>query len=124
MLRDVDDVPQRRALAWSNMFVHPDEDPRSDESFEDEREILVDCLRDQRLTLELKCAGLDAGQPGRRLDGAVADPEVVEEAWRSWRAQVEYADRFVAEHDLGVGRPQVTSGPRVRVMNRLCGSGR
>ena len=31
------------------------------------------------------------------FDGAVADPEVVAEAWRTWRAEVEFAERFVAE---------------------------
>ncbi|MER7415216.1 DinB family protein [Micromonospora peucetia] len=136
-------------FAWSNMFVHPDDDPRSDGNFDDERTMLVEYLRDQRLTLELKCADLDAEALARRavppsklsllglvrhlaevergwfrrtmagldapklyraeadpdgdFDGAVADPEVVAEAWRTWRAEVEFAERFVAEApDLGV----------------------
>jgi hypothetical protein len=49
------------------MFVHPDEDPR--EAGEDpggERGILVRYLRDQRLTLELKCSGLDPAAMARR----------------------------------------------------------
>ncbi|MCM0676254.1 DinB family protein [Micromonospora phytophila] len=143
-----DDEPARR-FGWSNMFLHPDDDPRSDGGFDDERIILVEYLRDQRLTLELKCAGLDADQLARRavppstlsllglvrhlaevergwfrrtmagqdapriycseaepdgdFDGAVADSEVVAEAWRTWRAEVTFADRFVAESpDLGV----------------------
>ena len=29
------------------------------------------------------------------FDGAVADPEAVEEAWRRWREEVEFAARFV-----------------------------
>jgi uncharacterized damage-inducible protein DinB len=34
---------------------------------------------------------------------AVADPEVVAEAWRTWRDEVAFADRFVADAaDLGV----------------------
>ena len=48
-----------------------------------------------------------AGQDGPRLfcsdtdrdgdfDGAVADPVVVAEAWDAWRAEVEFATRFVA----------------------------
>ncbi|SCL52184.1 DinB family protein [Micromonospora peucetia] len=136
-------------FGWSNMFVHPDDDPRSDGNFDDERVMLVEYLRDQRLTLELKCADLDAEALARRavppsklsllglvrhlaevergwfrrtmagldapklyrsaadpdgdFDGAVADPEVVAEAWRTWRAEVEFAERFVAEApDLGV----------------------
>jgi uncharacterized damage-inducible protein DinB len=33
----------------------------------------------------------------RDFDGAVADPEVVAEAWSAWREEIAYADRFVAE---------------------------
>ncbi len=35
--------------------------------------------------------------PDGDFDGAVPDPEVVAEAWNLWRAEVEFADRFVAE---------------------------
>jgi hypothetical protein len=31
------------------------------------------------------------------FDGAVADPQVVAEAWDAWRAEVEFGTRFVAE---------------------------
>jgi uncharacterized damage-inducible protein DinB len=31
------------------------------------------------------------------FDGSVADPVVVEEAWTAWRAEVDYASRFVTE---------------------------
>lgn len=108
----------------------------------DERTTLVESLRCQRLTLELKCGGLDAeamarravepstmsllglvrhlaevergtfrrlmaGQDAPRLfcgeadrdgdfTGAVADPQVVSEAWAAWRAEVDFATRFVA----------------------------
>ncbi|MFI1397616.1 DinB family protein [Streptomyces sp. NPDC020681] len=125
------------------MFVHPDEDPRSEGGFDGERATLAGYLRDNRLTLELKCAGLDAEDMARRsvepsnlsllglvrhlagveqswfrrvmagqdvprhyrteadpngeFDGAVADPEVVAEAWDTWRAEVAFAERFVAE---------------------------
>ncbi|MFF8269176.1 DinB family protein [Streptomyces sp. NPDC016562] len=48
------------------MFVHPDDDPRTDGGFQGERAVLVGYLRDQRLTLELKCAGLDAKALARR----------------------------------------------------------
>jgi hypothetical protein len=30
------------------------------------------------------------------FDGAVPDPQVVAEAWAAWRAEVDYAERFVA----------------------------
>lgn len=126
-------------FAWSNMFVTPEEDPRSEEGFADERSALVGFLRDQRLTLELKCAGLDAEQlarravppsplsllglirhlaqvergwfrrqlageriaplyPGADADFLGADPDdaVVADAWESWRAEVAFAEDFVA----------------------------
>ena len=112
--------------------------PRTEGGFEVERATLTGYLRDQRLTLELKCAGLDAAGLTRRsvppsnlsllglvrhmaeverawfrrrlagldaptlygggdaeFDGAVADPEVVAEAWSTWRAEVAFAERFV-----------------------------
>ncbi|MEU4676380.1 DinB family protein [Micromonospora sp. NPDC023737] len=143
------DVPPTQSFAWSNMFVHPDEDPRSEGGFDDERTVLVEYLRDQRLTLQLKCADLDAEQMARRavppstmsllglvrhmaevergwfrrvmagedapavyrtendrdadFNGAVADPEVVAEAWRNWRTEVEFAEQVVARaSDLAV----------------------
>jgi uncharacterized damage-inducible protein DinB len=133
------DEPARQ-FGWWDMFVHPDEDPRTDGGFKGERATLVGFLRDQRLTLELKCAGLDAEAMARRsvppstlsllglvrhlaevergwfrrrlagqdapklygdgdadFDGAVPDPEVVAQAWAAWRAEVAFAERFVAE---------------------------
>lgn len=121
-----------------------DDDPRENgPRLGDERTTLVESLRCQRLTLEMKCAGLDAeamalravepstlsllglvrhladeerdtfrvmmsGQDVPRLfcsdtnrdgdfDGAVPDPQVVAEAWDAWRAEVDFATRFVAE---------------------------
>ena len=56
-----------RAFAWSNMFVRPEDDPREQgERPQGERGTLVRYLRDYRLTLELKCAGLDAEDMARR----------------------------------------------------------
>ena len=121
-----------------------DDDPREHrQRVGDERTTLVESLRCQRLTLEMKCSGLDAeamaarsvepstmsllgivrhlaeveragfrvmmsGQDVPRLfcsetdrdgdfDGAVPDPQVVAEAWDAWRAEVDFATRFVAE---------------------------
>src|SRR5262245_32270973 len=128
----------------AEMFVDPENDPREGgPTLGDERATLVEFLRCQRATLELKCAGLDAADLARRsmdpstlsllglvrhlaeverrwfrqvmagqnapphfysgadpdgdFDGAVPDPEVVAEAWKLWRAEVAFADRFVAE---------------------------
>jgi uncharacterized damage-inducible protein DinB len=49
-----------RNFGWSDMFVRPEDDPRSDVGLLDERATLVGYLRDYRLTIELKCSGLDA----------------------------------------------------------------
>ena len=117
-----------------------DDDPRENgPRLGDERATLAESLRRMRLTLELKCAGLDAeamarrsvepstmsllglvrhladgeratlrvmmaGQDAPRLfgpgdgdfDSAVPDPQVVAEAWDAWRAEVDFAARFVA----------------------------
>ena len=83
-----EDLPARR-FGWSDMFVHPDDDPRTDGGFKGERATLVGFLRDQRLTLELKCSGLDAADLARRsvepsnlsLLGLVRHMAEVERAW-------------------------------------------
>jgi len=116
---------------------------------EGERATLLDYLRAQRLTMEMKCADLDEAQLARRSVppstmsllglvrhmadvernwfrrvmaqadapplywsedvpdaewlGAVADPAVVDDAWRAWREEVSFAEKFVADSpDLSV----------------------
>jgi uncharacterized damage-inducible protein DinB len=50
-----------RTFGWSDMFVAPEDDPRTQDSgLGDERTTLTGYLRAYRQTLELKCAGLDA----------------------------------------------------------------
>ncbi len=51
-----------------------------------------------------KMAGQDApplyyskSDPDGDFDGAVPDPDVVAQAWETWRAEVAFAERFVAE---------------------------
>lgn len=132
----------------ADMFT-PDGRPSDDDPREhgprlgDERTTLAEALRCLRLTLEMKCADLDAEGMARRavepstlsllglvrhlaeierltfrvlmagqdvprlftsptnrdgdFDDAVADPRAVDEAWRAWRAEVEFATRFVDE---------------------------
>jgi hypothetical protein len=59
-------LPQRQ-FGWWDIFVAPENDPReSGERPTGERETLARYLRDQRLTLELKCAGLDAAAMASR----------------------------------------------------------
>jgi hypothetical protein len=133
----------RRADMFTADGRPSDDDPRENgPRLGDERATLAESLRCQRLTLEMKCAGLDAEAMARRsvppstmsllglvrhlaeteratfrvlmasqdaprlfcsetdrdgdFDGAVADPEVVAQAWEAWRAEVEFAIGFVA----------------------------
>jgi len=63
-------VPARwsAATAEPDMWVDPADDPRFARAapLTDERSTLLDYLRGYRLTLEMKCAGLDAEQLARR----------------------------------------------------------
>ncbi|MEU4360881.1 DinB family protein [Promicromonospora sp. NPDC023987] len=137
-----------QSTVFPDMWTDPDDDPRETEvPPDDERGLLLDYLRYYRLTLELKCGGLDAEQLARRSappstmsllglvrhladgerhlrrvmagedapdlyrpeedrdaqwNGAVADPAVVEDAWRQWHAEMEATDRYLhGEPDLG-----------------------
>ena len=127
----------------ADMFIDLKDDPRENgPRLGDERTTLVEALRCQRLTLEMKCSGLDAEAMARRsvepstmsllglvrhlaeierttfrgmmsgrdvprlfcsatdrdgdFDGAVPYPQVVAEAGDAWRAEVDFATRFVA----------------------------
>lgn len=81
--------PTERRFGWWDMFVHPDEDPRTDGGWVGERDTLLGFLADQRLTLQLKCADLDAEQLARRsvppsnlsLLGLVRHLTAVERSW-------------------------------------------
>jgi uncharacterized damage-inducible protein DinB len=132
---------------WTASTEHPDVwvDPAQDTRdsgvpLTDERETLGEYLRAYRLTLEMKCADLDAEQLARRsvppstmsllglirhmadverswfrrvmagedaprlygsaenrnedFDGALGDPDLVAEAWSSWRGEVAFAEAF------------------------------
>lgn len=84
-----DKFPGRR-FGWSDMFVRPDEDPRTDGGWDNnERAVLLGSLSDRRMTLEMKCAGLNAEQMARRpippsdlsLLGLVRHLATVEHYW-------------------------------------------
>jgi hypothetical protein len=139
---DVAMATTRRADMFTADGRPSDDDPREHRArLGDERTTLTEALRALRLTLELKCAGLDAEAMARRavepstmsllglvrhlaevergtfrrlmagpdvprlycsetdrdgdFDGAVADPDVVAEAWAAWRAEVDFSTRFV-----------------------------
>jgi uncharacterized damage-inducible protein DinB len=114
--------PTTREFGWSDMFVHPDDDPRADGGFTGERATLAGFLRDQRLTLELKCAGLDADAMARRsvppstlsLLGLVRHMAEVERTWFRRRlagqdAPKLYGGRRDADFDGAVPDPEVVA---------------
>jgi hypothetical protein len=82
------DLPAR-AFGWSDMWASPGDDPRTEGGPTDERSVLLRFLRNYRLTLELKCSGLDAEQLARRsvppsnmsLLGLVRHLATVEQYW-------------------------------------------
>lgn len=59
-------TPAARTFAWSDMFVAPEDDPRSQAPTVGERATVLGYLTAYRQTLELKCQGLDAEQMARR----------------------------------------------------------
>ena len=87
------DVPEAGlptpTFGWSDMWASPDEDPRTEGGPTDERSLLRRYLANYRLTLELKCSGLDAEQLARRsvppsnmsLLGLVRHLATVEQYW-------------------------------------------
>jgi len=146
-------VPERwnAVGAGSDMWMDMALDPRYSTGTEPEgeRATLLDYLRTYRLTMEMKCADLDATKLASRSVppstmsllglirhmadverhwfrrvmaqadapplywsedvadadwlGASADPAVVDDAWRAWRDEVAFAEKFVADSpDLGV----------------------
>lgn len=151
------------STVYEDMWLDPADDPRdTGVELHDERTTLLEYLRAYRLTLEMKCADLDAEQLAcrsvppsgmsllgllrhmagvehgwfRRVmagekasrpyasaddrdadwNGAAADPTVVADAWATWRAEVAFAEEFVAAtSDLGTrGHHPSGTGPQLR----------
>ncbi len=66
-MADKDPELPDREFGWWDMFVHEDDDARADGDWaHDERSVLLGFLSDRRLTLEMKCSGLDAKQMARQ----------------------------------------------------------
>ena len=95
------EVPGRwsRATTYEDMWVDPDDDPRDKDTASPDGELatLRDFLDGYRLTLTMKCDGLDAEQLARRsvppstmsLLGLVRHLAEVERDWRGWFATAE-----------------------------------
>jgi uncharacterized damage-inducible protein DinB len=97
-------MPQHRA----DLFLDPAVDPREGgPRLGDERTTLTEFLRGQRLTLQLKCDGLDAGQLARRavepstmsLLGLVRHLAEVERNWRNWISDGDPLPKLYGERD-------------------------
>ena len=65
-MTDVEDDLPTREFGWWDMWASPEDDPRTESGPTDERSLLVRYLRNYRLTLELKCSGLDTEQLATR----------------------------------------------------------
>lgn len=89
------DQPARwsQATVYRDMWADPDDDPRNSENSPDgELATLQDFLTNYRMTLRMKCEGLDAEQLVRRsvppstmsLLGLVRHLAEVERDWRNW----------------------------------------
>lgn len=67
---DMSEQPSRWTVAtvYPDMWVNPDDDPRNTDAVSPDGELatLQDYLRDYRLTFQMKCEALDAGQLARR----------------------------------------------------------
>jgi hypothetical protein len=109
MLR-MTEQPERwtQATVYPDMWVNPDDDPRETDGPGPEGELatLQDYLRSYRLTLLMKCAGLDSEQLARRsvppstmsLLGLIRHLAEVERDWRGW-VLPDQPDRLYGEHD-------------------------
>ena len=53
-------------------------------------------------------------------NGAIADPAVVEDAWRPWRAEVELTDQLVAESPKVSNNPDAKRHPGAAISSRGC----
>lgn len=92
----VSDVPERwsKATVYPDMWVDPGADPRNSDGVSPEGELatLRDYLRHYRLTLQMKCEGLDPEKLARRsvppstmsLLGLLRHLAEGERAWRNW----------------------------------------
>ncbi len=101
-----------RQFGWQDMFVSPDADPRGIGGIfvhhGDERTVLAGYLHDYRLTLELKCAGLDAyGMACRSVEPSdlslLGLVRHLSDAERYWFRQVMAGEEAPARYREGAG---------------------
>ena len=107
----VSNHPQRwtKATVYPDMWVDPDEDPRNSEGVSPDGELatLQDYLTSYRITLRMKCDGLDAEQLARRsvppstmsLLGLLRHLAEAERGWRNWISDGDPLPRLYGTHD-------------------------
>ena len=111
IVNTVSDVPERwsQASVYPDMWADPDEDPRDSDGVSPDGELatLQDYLRHYRLTLQMKCEGLDAEKLARRsvppstmsLLGLLSHLAEVERDWRNWILPGDPAPKLYGAHD-------------------------
>lgn len=114
-------VPERwsESVQLTDMWLDPEQDPRDTDEPDPigEQETYARYLRDYRLTLELKCQGLDADQLAMRsvppstmsLLGLVRHLAEVERDWRNWISEREKLEPIYGGH--GADFDQATPEP-------------
>ncbi|HET6856710.1 MAG TPA: DinB family protein [Streptomyces sp.] len=98
-----------QATVYPDMWADPDDDPRSSEGPgpEGEQATLLDFLTGYRMTLRMKCEGLDAEQLARRsvppstmsLLGLVRHLVEVERDWHNWIGDGDPLPKLYGEGD-------------------------
>ncbi|MFI5677286.1 DinB family protein [Streptomyces cellulosae] len=107
----MNDQPARwtRATVYPDMWTDPDEDPRNSEGVSPDGEFptLQDYLTSYRMTLRMKCEGLDAEQLARRsvppstmsLLGLIRHLASAERDWRDWITEGDPLPKLYGERD-------------------------
>ncbi|MFF3766355.1 DinB family protein [Streptomyces sp. NPDC001922] len=107
----MNDQPARwtEATVHPDMWADPDKDPRNNDGPgpDGESATLQDFLTNYRMTLRMKCEGLDAGQLARRsvppstmsLLGLVRHLAEVERDWRNWISDGDPLPKLYGERD-------------------------
>ncbi|WP_405478887.1 DinB family protein [Streptomyces sp. NBC_00009] len=110
-MRRMTDQPARwsQATVYPDMWADPDDDPRSSEEDSPEGELatLQTFLADYRLTLRMKCEGLDPEQLARRsvppstmsLLGLLRHLAEAERDWLNWITDGEPLPKLYGERD-------------------------
>jgi hypothetical protein len=111
----VSDQPERwtQATVYADMWVDPADDPRNTDGVSPDGELatLQDYVTNYRLTLLMKCEGLDPGQLARRsvppstmsLLGLLRHLAEAERGWRGWIVPGAPPPRLYGPHDADFG---------------------